>query len=486
MPSEHKTTLDKWTRRAENIEVRKNLQYFKQSAGLKFDEKLIASLEMQALEHSKTFLKNFGREPRALFLASVSSIGSAKTYSWQMAAHKARATKIVSKKFRIDGTPVNWGSWRQFTGKSDDSLARKELYDEFIKKSSVLTPIIRTRFETYAKVLAGYGIDPLSFYLELERIEYDKLISFVDTLGNKLKAGFQEALRQYSDEILGRQAEYYDDYYFFRSRVFRKYEKQFPTKAEPVAKIVQTMKAMGLDASKVKVDDADRKGKSASAFCFSIKVPSDVRVCYRNSNPLENFSGVFHEFGHGVHGVSIDPLATFWDKYLVANGVAEIFSIFFEGLMHNRLYLKEELGLGEELVSDIISRFRFNELYFVTFYSANSTMKIRYWKEGLSMEEANDIYSDLTEKYMGLRFPGEYWQLHHVMPEYFLYSPSYLIAAVRAFELERLLMSKFGERYWKEKGAGKYVHELLRVGQAIDVSKFSTLDTGGYAEHLRG
>ncbi len=479
------SALKEWITHAETIEVKKNLQYFRQSAGLKVDKTRLASLESQSLEHSNLFLRKFGKEPRPLFVMSVDAIGRAKTYKLQVALHEARASKIISKKYKIGKDPVNWGSWRQFAAKTDDSKARKELFDDFVSKSAILTPLIRSRFEGYSKVLAKYGTDPLSHYLELERINYESLTVFVDRLGTSLKPAFRESLQRYSREILGREAEYFDDYYFFRSRIFRKYEKSFPAKAEPVSKIVRTMKEMGLDASKVKVDDGDRKGKSSSAFCFSIKVPTDVRICYRKSNPLENFSGVYHEFGHGVHGVSIDKAATFWDKYLIAMGVSEIFSIFFEGLMHNELYLKEELGLDSITASDIISRFRFNELYFATFYSANSMMKLRFWREGLTMEQADALYADLIEKYMGTRYPGKYWQLHHVMPEYFLYSPSYLIAAVRAYELEKTLTEMFGERYWKDRNAGKYVYELLRVGQSIDVSTFSRLDADAFAAHLK-
>ena len=484
LESKKGSSLKQWISRAETIEVRKNLQYFNQSAGLKVEKAVLASLEKQSLEHSRVFLKKFGKEPRALFLMSVDAIGRAKTFKWQVASHEAKSSKIVSKKYKIDGTPVNWGSWRQFAARTDDSQARKELFDDFLSKSSILTPLIRSRFDGYSRALVEYGIEPLSHYLELERIDYQTLSGFIEKLGSRLKPQFREALEHYSKEILGREAEYYDDYYFFRSRVFRKYEKSFPTKVEPVSKVKKTMKEMSLDASKVKVDDANRKGKSASAFCFSIKVPTDVRICYRKSNPLENFSGVFHEFGHGVHGVSIEKSAPFWDKYLIAMGIAEIFSIFFEGLLHNEIYLKEELGLEGNVASDVISRFRFNELYFATFYSANSMMKLKFWHEGLTMDEADDLYADLTEKYLGIRYPGKYWQLHHVMPEYFLYSPSYLIAAVRAYELAKTLTSKFGERYWKEKEAGKYLHESLKVGQSVDVSSFSKLDSDSYAAHL--
>jgi oligoendopeptidase F len=479
-------TLDHWVRNAEKIEVGKNLLYYKQSAGLNFDKSKLASLERKSLGHSKVFLKSFGKEPKGLFLLSVDSVGKAKTYKFQVRAYNVRSSKIVSNKFKLQGTKVNWGSWRQFTAQSDDSKARKELYDDFIDKSRFLTPLIEARFNGYKEAILEYETDPLSLYLEVEKIGYERLISFVDELGHALKSTFREALAYYSKEILkDRDAEYYDDYYFFRSRVFRRYEKELPTKYEPVKRILLTMKQMRLNASKVKVDDANRKNKSASAFCFAIKVPSDVRICYRKSNPLENFSGVFHEFGHGIHFASINAKESFENKYVVANGVAEIFSIFFENLLHDRSYLREVLGFPDDVANDIVSRFRFNELFFVAFYSANSTLKLRYWKEGLSMQQANSLYSDLTEKYMGIRYPGKYWQLHHVMPEYFLYSPSYMIASVRAYELASVLRSKYGDRYWTERNAGKDLYELLSVGGGIDVNSFSRLDATAYANRLK-
>ena len=41
--------------------------------------------------------------------------------------------------------------------------------------------------------------------------------------------------------------------------------------------------------------------------------------------------------------------------------------------------------------------------------------------------------------------PGQYWVLHHVMPESTMYIPSYLLAAVRAAELEKKLKNYTGK-----------------------------------------
>ncbi len=478
--------LETWTRQAESLETAKNLLYFRQLVGLKMDEKRLALLERKAETHSMRFISAFRRgkaRSRELFLMSLGTVGAAKTYRQLLKLHEARTSKLVSRKFRFKGSPVNWGSWRQFAASTDDSLARKSVFDVFIDKSRIVAPLVQTRFETYRGLLERFETNPLSLYLEQERTTYDRLIALCQNLGEASRGPFRESLDRYSKEILDRPAEYYDDYYFFRNRVFRRYAEKLPTNDKPIEKIVATMRKMGLDASKILVDDVDRKGKNASAFCSAIKVPTDVRISYRRSNPLEDFSSVFHEFGHGIHFVSIDPGASFADRYGVANGVAETFSIFFEGLIHEKGFLTGELGMPAEVAEDILERFRFNSLFFAAFYAANSVFKLRYWHDRVTFDELDDLYSDLTERFLGIRYPGAYWKLHHVLPEYFLYSPSYLIAAVRAWELRNLLVTKFGESYWRDRGSGKLVLELMSPGQSLDLG-FSKLDEAAYVRDL--
>jgi hypothetical protein len=45
----------------------------------------------------------------------------------------------------------------------------------------------------------------------------------------------------------------------------------------------------------------------------------------------------------------------------------------------------------------------------------------------------------MMKKYTNIVMPGEYWMLHHIMSESIMYAPSYLLAAVRAAELEKKL-----------------------------------------------
>jgi hypothetical protein len=70
------------------------------------------------------------------------------------------------------------------------------------------------------------------------------------------------------------------------------------------------------------------------------------------------------------------------------------------------------------------------------------------------------------------------------MPDFDLYSPSYMVAAVRAAELDRKLTNLFGANWWIDKRAGNYIRAVAKDGASIKLSRFSRLDTGPYLKDL--
>jgi hypothetical protein len=124
------------------------------------------------------------------------------------------------------------------------------------------------------------------------------------------------------------------------------------------------------------------------------------------------------------------------------------------------------------------------ELFFVTFYAANSLMKIEYWKRNLSIDQACEVYSRLIKEYTGFEIPGEYWLLHHILPESIMYVPSYLLAAVRAAELNAYIKNRFGDQWWTEKDTGKNLREIMELGASMDLSIFSNLDSSIFVKEI--
>jgi len=479
--------LEQWCQLDERIYVAENDERYKQHAGLQYSEMVIEQLAEMRSINAKIFLGSF-TEPRELFLSSLENIADASTKKLELKLYNLRNEKIVSSRHRFRGTPVNWSLWRQFNSAQKDSAKRKHVFDEFVSKTKYISPIIKERFSKMANVYSQYTLkklDPLDGYLETEKISYSQLIDFVRSMGKQAKKPFREALAAMSKKVLGREAEYYDDFYFFRNKVYADVEKEFAG-VYPTEQVTHTLEGMQFNLSPIQFDTENRKNKYPSPVCFFVQIPTDIRVLYKSESPYFDLQGCYHEMGHAVHASSINPQAEYWNRYSFSMGIAEIFSIFLERLTKNSKYLSS-LGIHDERVlQEIKERNRFMELFFVTFYTANSLVKAEFWRRRLSIEKVNDLYAKLIMEYTGLEMPGEYWMLHHILPDAIMYVPSYMLAAVRAAELDHHLQGRFGEAWWQETAAGNYLREIMWPGARIDLSRFSSLDSSIFMKEITG
>jgi Zn-dependent M32 family carboxypeptidase len=105
----------------------------------------------------------------------------------------------------------------------------------------------------------------------------------------------------------------------------------------------------------------------------------------------------YHETGHAIHASSIDPELSYWEKYKFSMGIAEIFSILVERLTRNPLYLRDIGITNDKVLSELVWKNKFMELFFVVFYAANSLMKMEFWKKNLTIYEASRSYEKLIK-----------------------------------------------------------------------------------------
>jgi hypothetical protein len=477
--------LKRWCQLDEQIYIAEMDERYSQHAGLYYSERMIERLaEMRAIS-AETFVNLFS-QPRELFLGSLENIADSSTKKLELKLYNLRNEKIISSRYRFARAPVNWSTWRQFNSIEKDPKRRKHVFDEFISKTRYISPVIKERFDQMDRIYRKYSdnkLTPLGGYLENEKLSYSHLGDFVKSLGRQARKPFQEALHSISKKVLGRKAEYYDDFYFFRNRVYADLDKEF-VGVNPTEQVRRTLATMRFDLSSIHIDTEQRKNKYPSPICFFVQVPNDIRVLYKSESPYFDLQGCYHEMGHAVHASSISAEAEYWNRYSFSMGIAEIFSIFLERLTKNRKYLSS-LGIkNNHVLEEIEARNNFMDLFFVTFYTANSLMKAEFWHEKLSIEKASDVYARLIKEYTGFEIPGEYWMLHHILPDAIMYVPSYLIAAVRAVELDHHLQDRFGEKWWTQVETGKYIREIIQPGTAINLSRFSRLDSNLFMNEL--
>ena len=65
-----------------------------------------------------------------------------------------------------------------------------------------------------------------------------------------------------------------------------------------------------------------------------------------------------------------------------------------------------------------------------------------------------------------------------------MYVPSYLLAVVRAAELDMYARNKYGDKWWKERESGKDFREIMKPGGKIDSSTFSDLDSNTFLKEI--
>ena len=484
-----------WCDIEECIFIAETDEVYKKYAGLKHSNELILSLANLRLLNSKLFLRNYVK-PHDLFLSVVENFVDSSTKDLELKLYDVRTKKNVSK-YKFNNKNINWTTWRQFNNNEKNSNKRKQVFDEFIDKTKYISPIIYNRFEKvrslYSTIqqssrndisIGSTNFDPLSGYLMNEKITYTKFINFVKYMGNNSSKSFKKSLQKISTEILKRNNEYYDDFYFFRNIIYLDFNKAF-RKVNALNEVKKILKILNFDLNRINFDTKNRQNKYPSPICLFVKIPYDIRILYKSESPYFDLQGCFHESGHAMHASSISPKMEYWKKYHISMGVAEIFSILLERLTKKRIFLKSSLGITDDnLLNKLESRNNFIELFFVTFYSANSLMKSSFWKDHLSIEDSNLLYSKLIKDFTGISIPGAYWMLHHILPEAIMYVPSYLFAAVRAKELDIHLQNIFGDTWWKSKESGKYLRQIMSPGAEIDLSVFSRLDSDLYLKEI--
>ena len=215
-----------------------------------------------------------------------------------------------------------------------------------------------------------------------------------------------------------------------------------------------------------------------SASCWGIQIPNDVRILYRKVSPFTDFTSLFHEFGHGIHGKSANPEDSVWKRYIIPRSVSETFSILIQNIVEDPLFLSQALKLGDTAVKEVVDRVRFMNLAFLVFYAANSIMKMEFWKNNYTVEEAAERWQELTKSFF-IETPGDYWILHHVMPNFDMYSPSYVIATVRVVTIKEKLAQNYGDTWWHNPEAGKFIKQLAQTRGEFDIKDWK-LDPDGY------
>src|SRR3989442_2255304 len=132
--------LGAWAIVDESYSVLYSHENWKMWNGLEFDENVMKSVAEQKARHAELFPSS-SRRPRRLFLKCVSDVSESKKTPIALELDKAMSEKVVSKKARFRGRPVNWKNWRQFNATADPKR-RKQVYHDLVTKTHLTRLLI--------------------------------------------------------------------------------------------------------------------------------------------------------------------------------------------------------------------------------------------------------------------------------------------------------------------------------------------------------
>jgi hypothetical protein len=231
--------------------------------------------------------------------------------------------------------------------------------------------------------------------------------------------------------------------------------------------LFESLRGLGIEPAKqdsISFDLEERPLKHPRAFCAPLRIPQDIRVVLQPRAGHDGFSALLHESGHAQHFAFTSPSLPAEDRLCGDRGLAETYAFLLEQLQCNLVWLKDIVGFAEP---DGLTRFRtLARAHLVRRHCAKLSYELSLYGEGL--ENAPKIYADTLSRTTGLQCdPQSYLE----DAEDGLDSAGYLRAWIFELQLRDYLRSKFGNAWFGQKAAGRFLKEIWETGQLYSVDE---------------
>jgi hypothetical protein len=231
--------------------------------------------------------------------------------------------------------------------------------------------------------------------------------------------------------------------------------------------LFESLRGLGIDPARqdaVSFDLEERPLKHPRAFCAPLRIPQDVRVVLQPRAGQDSFSALLHESGHAQHFAFTSPSLPAEDRLCGDRGLTETYAFLLEQLQCNEVWLRDIVGFDEP---DSLTRFRtLSRAHLVRLHCAKLSYELSLYGEGL--ENAPKAYADTLSRATGLQCDP---QAYLEDAEDGLDSAGYLRAWIFELQLRDYLCSRFGNTWFAQKAAGRFLKEIWETGQLYSVDE---------------
>ncbi len=377
----------------------------------------------------------------------------------------ALAEREAQLELEVDGERIPYRSARPVQANEADPERRRRVEDAQLELlEAELTPLHREMFERSHSLIEGLGWKSYGeAYEELLGIDLTALGAQTEKFLAATDSVYEEIVSPELERVLGfglAEARRSDLPYFFRATGFDHAfggERLMPLFSE-------AMSALGLDLERrpnIILDTEARPTKSPRAYCAPVRVPDEVYLVVPRVGGREDFLTLFHEAGHAQHYGSMDVTLPVEYRYLGDNTVTESFAFLFEHITEDPLWIEERLGADP---APIASHVRAVRLYFLRRYAAKISYELELHAKGADLAAMPERYAKRLGDATGVEWPQATW-LDDVD------SGFYVASYLRAWALEDRwwagLRERFGERWWGEPDAGRWLTGIWRGGPRL-------------------
>lgn len=262
---------------------------------------------------------------------------------------------------------------------------------------------------------------------------------------------------------------------FYRYDVYRilrndKFDKSFP-KDSLISVWKSSLSAMGFEIDSMRnivLDMENRPTKNPRAACFTIEVPTDIRISIKPIGGFDDYAALFHETGHALHyALTTEEFMEF--QYLGNYTSSETYSFLFEHLLDEPGWLKNFLGMKDVDIKSFIKFRTFQRLYMARRYCAKFLYEYQLID---SINIAANKYSEILSTALGYKPHPSDKNFYLDDVDDFFYTVDYL----RAWFIEAMFKTKlrelFGNDWFANKSLAEYLQDYFAAGQRFYIDKF--------------
>lgn len=381
-------------------------------------------------------------------------------------------TQEASRDVEFEGEKIPFRLLSTKIHNEKDREKRKKLHQLEISVIHELNPLhveIINGLHERAEAL-GYK-NYCELYKELKNVDFMKFKEMLDNFLASTERIYRESMEKWLSRygLSLAELERHDIPFVFSGIEFERY---FPAE-KLISELSGATANLGMDIMKLRgkernviLDLEERPRKSARAFVSPVDPPFEIYMVVMPQGGASDYLSAFHEAGHALHYAFVLPMLPFVYKKMGEPAVSESYAFLFEYLLTNPAFVGEKLkeGLAEYLEYQMVQK-----LYLIRRYIGKFKYELRL-HTAKDVEDMGKVYREEMEKALYFRHAEEIF-LADIDSGF--YSVDYLRAWIFEPMLRGRLKQLFGERWFENEKAGKYLQALWSVGEKHSVEELA-------------